>query len=65
MKIKVIKPFHDTTLLKKGQSLAAAKRKKTILRKKGIVMTVSIERGKQIIQSGYGLLLEMPKRVLE
>lgn len=59
MLVLITKPFYDSTLKsKKGL-------KKDTLQKRGKIINVSIERGIEIVNNKYGVVIEIPKRVIE
>jgi hypothetical protein len=59
MLVLITKPFYDSTL-KSQKGL-----KGDTLRKRGKVINISIERGKEIVNHKYGVVIEIPKRVIE
>jgi hypothetical protein len=59
MLVLITKPFYDSTL--KSQK----RLKKDTLQKRGKIINVSIERGIEIVNNKYGVIIEIPKRVIE
>ena len=59
MLVLITKPFYDSTL-KSQKGL-----KRDTLRKRGKLIMVSIERGIEIVNNKYGVVIEIPKRVIE
>ena len=58
MLVLITKPFYDSTL-KTRERL-----KRDTLRTRGKTINVSIERGIEIVNNKYGVVIEIPKRVI-
>lgn len=60
--IKITKGFNDLTLLKEDQDYEEERKKRTLWRNNGAVITLPYERGIELINAGYAILLEMSKK---